>query len=163
MRPNDDHDTSRIMNNVFQSEQYDEEEDELGYYEDGTKRTLTDEQIAIFRHSELEALRRAQELAASRGAEGPMPLERSGTENSPRSRDSVPPSEKPSHPDPSTGAKKRKKRKGKSRAQTEKPDLRKRTWDVVEAGLGALDYGDEAQDGSSVARQETRRRVSYDD
>lgn len=29
------------------------EEGDLGYYEDGTKRTLTDEQIAIFRHSEV--------------------------------------------------------------------------------------------------------------
>lgn len=31
------------------------EDDGLGYYDDGVKRTLTDEQIAIFRHSELEA------------------------------------------------------------------------------------------------------------
>jgi hypothetical protein len=28
----------------------------LGYYTDGTKRTLTDEQIAIFRHSEIQEL-----------------------------------------------------------------------------------------------------------
>jgi len=36
----------------------DTEDDGLGYYEDGVKRTLTDEQIAIFRHSEIEALLR---------------------------------------------------------------------------------------------------------
>jgi len=40
------------------------EEDGLGYYEDGTKRTLTGEQIAIFRHSEIQALLRARRHAA---------------------------------------------------------------------------------------------------
>jgi hypothetical protein len=42
----------------------DAEEDDLGYYEDGTKRTLTDEQIAIFRHSEIQALLRDRRRAA---------------------------------------------------------------------------------------------------
>ncbi|KAJ5722730.1 hypothetical protein N7488_000765 [Penicillium malachiteum] len=37
-------------------------EDDLGYYPDGVKRTLTDEQIEIFRHSEIHALIRAREL-----------------------------------------------------------------------------------------------------
>jgi hypothetical protein len=32
------------------------EEPDLGYYPDGTPRTLTDEQVAIFRHSEIEQL-----------------------------------------------------------------------------------------------------------
>lgn len=47
---------------------YEEEVDELGYYADGVKRTLTDEQIAMFRHSEIQQLlkerrrRREQEL-----------------------------------------------------------------------------------------------------
>ncbi|KAJ5218164.1 uncharacterized protein N7498_000263 [Penicillium cinerascens] len=40
---------------------YDAEED-LGYYPDGVKRTLTDEQIRIFRHSEIHALLRARQL-----------------------------------------------------------------------------------------------------
>ncbi|PSN63351.1 hypothetical protein BS50DRAFT_637850 [Corynespora cassiicola Philippines] len=35
-----------------------EADDGLGYYEDGFKRTLTDEQIAIFRHSEIQAILR---------------------------------------------------------------------------------------------------------
>ena len=34
------------------------EDDGLGYYEDGVKRTLTDEQIEMFRHSEIEQLTR---------------------------------------------------------------------------------------------------------
>ncbi|KAL2436751.1 hypothetical protein ABEF95_014017 [Exophiala dermatitidis] len=33
-----------------------EESDGLGYYEDGVKRTLTDEQIQMFRHSEIQRL-----------------------------------------------------------------------------------------------------------
>lgn len=43
-----------------EEEEYAEEgeEDCLGYYEDGVERTLTDEQIAIFRHSEIQALLR---------------------------------------------------------------------------------------------------------
>lgn len=35
-----------------------EHDDGLGYYPDGVKRTLTDEQIAMFRHSEIQALLR---------------------------------------------------------------------------------------------------------
>ena len=41
----------------------DEENDELGYYNDGAKRTLTDEQIQMFRHSEMEQLIREGVLA----------------------------------------------------------------------------------------------------
>ena len=33
-----------------------DEEEDLGYYDDGVKRTLTDEQIAMFRHSEIQQL-----------------------------------------------------------------------------------------------------------
>lgn len=46
----------------YYDEDYDDD-DGLGYYPDGVKRTLTDEQIAIFRHSELEAMRRVRESA----------------------------------------------------------------------------------------------------
>ncbi|KAK0367193.1 hypothetical protein LTR59_006831 [Friedmanniomyces endolithicus] len=38
------------------------EEEGLGYYADGTRRTLTDEQIAMFRHSEIEHLLRERRL-----------------------------------------------------------------------------------------------------
>ena len=38
------------------------EEDDLGYYPDGVKRTLMDEQIAMFRHSEIYALQRKRQL-----------------------------------------------------------------------------------------------------
>ncbi len=40
-----------------------DEDDGLGYYEDGGKRTLTDEQVEMFRHSEVEQLIREGLLA----------------------------------------------------------------------------------------------------
>ncbi|KAI2479248.1 DUF3807 domain containing protein [Pyrenophora tritici-repentis] len=48
-------------------EYYDEADDGLGYYSDGTKRTLTDEQIAMFRHSEIHAILRKRQLRKEDG------------------------------------------------------------------------------------------------
>ncbi|KAF1944056.1 hypothetical protein EJ02DRAFT_420636 [Clathrospora elynae] len=55
---------------------YCEEDDGLGYYPDGTKRTLTDEQIAMFRHSEIHAILRKRQLRREDGElseEDPVP------------------------------------------------------------------------------------------
>jgi hypothetical protein len=52
------HFAERFLGPVEEEYPEDTEEDDLGYYEDGTKRTLTDEQIAIFRHTEIQALLR---------------------------------------------------------------------------------------------------------
>lgn len=49
-------------------ESYDQD-DNLGYYKDGTKRTLTHEQIQIFRHSEIHALLRERERLREEEAE----------------------------------------------------------------------------------------------
>lgn len=51
------------------------DDDGLGYYVDGVKRTLTDEQIDMFRHSEIqslirEQLRRAEEAEEDTGEDG---------------------------------------------------------------------------------------------
>lgn len=109
----------------------DEEDDGLGYYEDGVKRTLTDEQIAIFRHSELRELERQREKQAQA---------RSGTLRDASANETHTAS--PHDPSASTNSRSKKKKKKKSKAvkQEPKPDLRKRTWDVVEAGLDSLDY-----------------------
>ena len=40
----------------------DYEDDGLGYYPDGVKRTLTDEQVAMFRHSEIYAVHRQRQV-----------------------------------------------------------------------------------------------------
>ncbi|KAL7908798.1 hypothetical protein GGI35DRAFT_480392 [Trichoderma velutinum] len=108
-----------------------EEEDGLGYYEDGVKRTLTDEQIAIFRHSELRELRRQQEKQSQ--SKSKLPGDASANET-----DAASPHE--SGAPAGSRNKKKKKKKSKAGKQEPKPDLRKRTWDVVEAGLDSLDY-----------------------
>lgn len=46
----------------MQEENLWENDDRLGYYPDGVKRTLTDEQIAMFRHSEIYAIVRQRQL-----------------------------------------------------------------------------------------------------
>ncbi|GFF21912.1 putative U6 snRNA phosphodiesterase [Aspergillus udagawae] len=46
-----------------------DDDDDLGYYTDGVKRTLTDEQIRIFRHSEIHSLLRQKELREEELAE----------------------------------------------------------------------------------------------
>lgn len=46
-----------------QQQYHDEDDDSLGYYHDGVKRTLTDEQVAMFRHSEVYAILRARQVA----------------------------------------------------------------------------------------------------
>ncbi|QQK47663.1 putative U6 snRNA phosphodiesterase [Penicillium digitatum] len=49
---------------VFPQENDQTTDEDLGYYPDGIKRTLTDEQIRIFRHSEIHALLRERQLKA---------------------------------------------------------------------------------------------------
>lgn len=53
----------------------DYDDDGLGYYEDGVKRTLTDEQIAIFRHTEIQTIlrERRQRLEAGEPSNSPPP------------------------------------------------------------------------------------------
>lgn len=51
----------------YSEDYYESEDDALGYYDDGVKRTLTDEQIAIFRHSEIQAILRKRRLKHENG------------------------------------------------------------------------------------------------
>lgn len=46
------------------------DDDGLGWYDDGVKRTLTDEQIEMFRHTEIEQLMRKRRLEADEQMEG---------------------------------------------------------------------------------------------
>lgn len=70
-----------------QCEDFGEDDDGLGYYQDGVKRTLTDEQIAMFRHSEIYALLREQQVRKeNRDADFDPPLEsvlKADSENQP--------------------------------------------------------------------------------
>ncbi|KAL2021444.1 hypothetical protein VTK56DRAFT_7197 [Thermocarpiscus australiensis] len=134
-------------------EQYDEEDDGLGYYPDGVKRTVTDEQIAIFRHSELEALRRARESSKIRKVTVPEGEGDAAHDISEGEASSAAPA----------NIKKSKKRKrGKNKNGGEQIDLRKRTWDVVDKGLETLDYGEEQTEPVEASTIQ-RRRISYDD
>lgn len=117
-----------------------EEEDDLGYYEDGVKRTLTDDQIAIFRHSELKSLRRQQEKEQSK-----LDTRNDTSSGLDENAGSLEQGEHSPHevdlPSTFRSNKQRKKKKTGNRQRAEpKPDLRKRTWDVVDKGLDTLEY-----------------------
>lgn len=58
----------------------------------------------------------------------------------------------------------RKKQEQRKFNPEKKPDLRKRTWDVVEAGMDSLDYDEleKAQEAAATPAAQ-RRRISYDD
>ncbi|KAI1431376.1 hypothetical protein GGR50DRAFT_84011 [Xylaria sp. CBS 124048] len=176
-------------NELYEEEDYDD--DGLGYYPDGVKRTLTDEQIAIFRHSELEALRRAETKASNvevadvtepdarqSDKEGVFPLTRNGSnlanadamvDDGEGSEEGEIETEKPILTKAEIRRQKklrtRQKRRENQRFQPEKkPDLRKRTWDVVEAGMDSLHYDDLglSQDHGCTSTM-PRKQISYDD
>lgn len=112
-------------------EYWEEEDDDLGHYADGVKRTLTDEQIAIFRHSELQELKRELEREDEAAESTAAHSTGDGSESSLGTKPSA----------SSLGKKRKRKKKGKARVPPEpKPDLRKRTWDVVDKGLDSLEY-----------------------
>ncbi len=143
-----------------------EEDDGLGYYSDGMKRTLTDEQIMMFRHSEIEALlrerRRAQE---STDQASPQDDLEDIHQNDGDARNSAFLSEgELSQQQPAKQRRKKGKQTKKPQRRISKPDLRERTWDKVETGLETLDYEEEnsassAKTGSALQR----RKISYDD
>jgi len=57
-----EHSAIRDTAGLFHGEEAEEEDDDLGYYPDGYKRTLTDDQIAMFRHSEIYAIIRGRQI-----------------------------------------------------------------------------------------------------
>jgi hypothetical protein len=152
-----DHDEQEVDHDDYY---YYDDDDGLGYYPDGTKRTLTDEQIAIFRHSEIEALRRKQDRQASTSnAEAGSDSAKGQTGGThykhkhPEAANSVTmtastttstttrPGEHAHKPSSSNAETDGGPRKKKTRREP-KPDLRKRTWDVVDKGLDSLNYDD---------------------
>ncbi|KAL3422183.1 hypothetical protein PVAG01_06339 [Phlyctema vagabunda] len=161
-----EHFTKQFLGPV-EDEYYDEEDDGLGYYEDGVKRTLTDEQITMFRHSEIQALLREQrhtlenkEDEVKEGAQtndlkvGEMEDEGEITEEVPA------PKNKPKQ------NKNRSRQPGQGKSfykQHIKPDLRKRTWDKVETGLSDLSYDEESGSIKAQSSAPQRRRISYED
>lgn len=165
------------------------EDDGLGYYEDGVKRTLTDEQIAIFRHSEMHAILRDRRYAeeARRDESGtPASIPEEGeleageleddisgsreyeaeilAEEMPRLASVHSPSLKRARQKAGRKAKKAEQARQKGWfKQNVKPDLRKRTWDKVDSGIGNLDY--EEHSGAAPVQNPVsqRRRITYED
>ena len=110
-----------------------QEQDDLGYYDDGVKRTLTDAQIEIFRHSELKTLRRQFEKDAANS-------KKQTSSTAAEAMDARTDSSQLKEADLPTNFRSSKKRKKTRQKAEPKPDLRKRTWDVVDKGLDSLEY-----------------------
>lgn len=138
-----------------------EEEDDLGYYPDGVKRTLTDEQIAIFRHSEIQALLRERRYATEARASNPSC---STSTSGPDTASYDDHEEGEMAEEPEKQGRKRNRKKKHQRKREVKPDLRKRTWDMVDEGVGTLSYEDaDSVPMSGRGAGPQRKRVSYDD
>lgn len=153
-----------------------EEGNSLGYYDDGVKRTLTDEQIAMFRHTEIETLlreKRRSDEAKSDKEERASDLERAIVED-PESQhvplpgaqaSNVPlmPSDAGQSSETRSNTDDKKKKKSHFKRNI-KPDLRKRTWDQVDHGLETLDYEEDVARPSPKRNAGPQRRtISYDD
>ncbi|CAG8908899.1 unnamed protein product [Penicillium egyptiacum] len=130
----------------------------LGYYPDGVKRTLTDEQIRIFRHSEIHALLRERQLRddeAQYQARMQSSLD-DGSEGKPHSA----PVKRPLDAESQTEG-------GDQKRSQSRKGSRKHTPEDKPSKL--LDYGDDS-DQTQMARPpvsqmpyQGRRIISYDD
>ncbi|KAL8722002.1 MAG: hypothetical protein Q9225_001438 [Loekoesia sp. 1 TL-2023] len=162
---------------VQHTEEDDVEDDGLGYYHDGAKRTLTDNQISMFRHSEIYSLiRKRQVLKENREADGARNTSLAGEGFPPV--DVGHPSEEAgeiyhfSHHGDGTGlaentaTKKRKKsHDGEHTRYSATSRGRVRELDSVAADVGILDYGEEmgtGREGKHAAVEETPSRTQID-
>ena len=139
------------------------------------KRTLTDKQIAIFRHSEIQNLLRERRRAEEARADGESDIistpvaEEGELEDGLLGSDVVcaeTPMPPPSKHERAPTKKARKAQQAKQKGffkQNVKPDLRKRTWDKVDTGIGSLDYDEETSAPPAQGHASQRRRISYDD
>jgi hypothetical protein len=170
------HFSEHFLGPVEETRPEETEDDGLGYYEDGIKRTLTDNQIAIFRHSEIQTLlreRRHAEEAMTDDGNGQISkpvVEKEGEVEDGELRDDVVVTETVTPSGAKNGhqstKKERKAHQAKQRGffkQNIKPDLRKRTWDKVDTGVGSLDYDEESSAARVPGPASQRRRISYDD
>jgi len=154
------------------------------------KRTLTDEQIAIFRHSEIEALLRERrhieemkggdastlvpELALT-NSQVTSPTPQFDVQEEGEVEDEEQNDDQTIKIGPVQASKRRRNKSNKKLQKAQlakekgwfkqnvKPDLRKRTWDKVETGVGNLYYDEEETGHSAAPSAPQRRRISYDD
>ncbi len=147
--------------NITHADDEDHGDDGWVYYDESAKETATDELIPVFGYPEVETLREATEELD--GLEVPLETELSAKatqefDDGEIDNGIVAPGQR------NTGPKrKRKKRGGNKRKAEEKPDLRKRTWDVVEAGLDSLYYDDDEPAEATTTKDARRAQISYGD
>ncbi|KAL2009595.1 hypothetical protein VTN00DRAFT_5402 [Thermoascus crustaceus] len=156
----------------FDEEEYD---DGLGYYPDGVKRTLTDEQIRIFRHSEIHALLREKQLREEKEKEA-----REASENNSIQTSSGSQAREKSHgameaqSTSSSGKKRKAERNGNGpRVVGSRVSGGKKGIETHDETSGALDYGDDdyiaakeqryAPSASSHPHLAGRKIISYED
>ncbi|OQE36701.1 hypothetical protein PENCOP_c011G01085 [Penicillium coprophilum] len=137
--------------------EHDQTEDDLGYYPDGVKRTLTDEQIRIFRHSEIHALLRERQLKDDE-AQYQARMQPSQDDGPEGKADTVPEKR-------ALDAESQTKGGDQKRSQSRKGSKK----NTPEEKTPKLDYGDES-DQTQMARPpvpqmpyQGRRIISYDD
>lgn len=136
------------------------------------KRTLTDEQIAIFRHSELQTLRREEERRQAQRKRSTSPPMAMSLDDGELEEGEMPNDEGTQVvPSITNNKKKNKSKKKKKRGSGNSnkkqwepdPERRKRTWDVVETGLDALAYDEMETSGAAAQHTSQRRRITYDE
>ncbi|KAL8803411.1 MAG: hypothetical protein Q9182_003209 [Xanthomendoza sp. 2 TL-2023] len=162
------------------SEEEIDEEDALGYYPDGVKRTLTDEQISIFRHSEIYSILRKRQIMRENREVDECPSDLLVAPGSPEKDPDIP-REGVIHErvgsqdvhgtinadrlvDNNRGNELPSKRRNQGSGPT--PRRRARELDVAFADDGSLDYGEETHINPSKPAQvglAARSLVSYAD
>lgn len=158
----------------YGEEEEPEEDDGLGYYPDGVKRTLTDEQIAMFRHSEIQVLLKSREKAqpwrnTSSESSTPMPMEiDDAMSEEGELADGISPEGVAAKKKKNNKKKNKKKKRGSGNGNAKRqyspdPERRKRTWDVVDTGLDGLDYGETEQAQTKLSPARQRRRITYEE
>ncbi|KAJ5472313.1 hypothetical protein N7530_006314 [Penicillium desertorum] len=140
---------------AFPQENDETTDEDLGYYPDGVKRTLTDEQIRIFRHSEIHALLRERQLQADE-AQYQARMQSSPDDGSEGKSPSAP-EKRPLDAESQThnGDQKRSQSRKGSRKHIPEDKPSK-----------PLDYGDDsgqAQMARPLVSHQGRRIISYDD
>ncbi|CAG8330741.1 unnamed protein product [Penicillium salamii] len=133
-------------------------DEDLGYYPDGVKRTLTDEQIEMFRHSEIHTLLRERQLQTD-NAEYEARTKLAAQAEADSQENTVP---ELNNADLKKATLPRSDHHERLEQRPENQDHR--------SGGGSLDYGDESsnpppteQPQISRAPYQGRRIVSYDD
>ncbi|EKV19870.1 hypothetical protein PDIG_00370 [Penicillium digitatum PHI26] len=143
---------------VFPQENDQTTDEDLGYYPDGIKRTLTDEQIRIFRHSEIHALLRERQLKAEEAQY--QSRMQSSTNHGSEGRTDAAPEKRPRDYDSQAQGRNPKRSQPRKRSDRHTP---------VGKSSKLLKYGDDsdqpqmARPAGSQMPYQGRRIISYDD